>query len=519
MVSFFFGGGGWGGCLFSSFLFLFSLLGFCFFLFCFVFIFQCVLGLLFFFEDGLGFSLFVLFFEPQLHVDLYCLFSVLVLVCLFACVNSLKKKIFPFFVLFCFALFLFVLFVSWVSLFFFFFFVFFFFLLFLIAFSSFSLFFGLFSSFFLFCFLFCWLSLSLFFCFYFILFFTAFWGCCFSLGTDWVIASLFCFFEPQLQENLWLLATRTCDASWWYRGHCRSGPRHLSPRSRVCAQEWHRKDIHSHIHSHPTMHTLKTKSKTLNSPNMTASFSCPLPVQCGGGRRPGSLADAPQDCSTSEAFSPRTVLTENICRCVQHILQHFPTVMPFLTTSTITFSCLASAAHQADSWWLGHVEPDDVIIPDIAGQALDIFLHGPESAHKNGIVKTFTHTYIPIHPCTLLKKEKEKKEKRRRAKCSTHQTWCFGLLVLFLSNVVVGDGKEALQILLSTAPTSKAFSPRTVLTENICRWVQQTIEHSPAIMPFLTTSTITFSWLPFTHTSIPIQPCTLIIQRAKPSTH
>ena len=253
----------------------------------------------------------------------------------------------------------------------------------------------------------------------------------------------------------------------------------------------------------------------LNSPNMMLWFTGPLPVQCCGGRRPGSFADPPQHYSTSEASS-RTKLTENICRCVQQILQHFPATVPFLTTSTITFSCLASAAHQADSWWLGHVEPDDVIIADIAGQALDIFLHGPESAHKNGIAKTFTHTYIPIHPCTLLKK---KKKRRRRAKCSTHQTWCFGLLVLFLSNVVVGDGKEALQILLSTAPTSEAFSPRTVLTENICRWVQQTIEHSPAIMPFLTTSTITFSWLPFTRTSIPIHSCTLIIQRAKPSTH
>ena len=56
--------------------------------------------------------------------------------------------------------------------------------------------------------------------------------------------------------------------------------------------------------------------------------------------------------------------------------------------------------------------PDDVIA-DIAGQALDIFLHDPESAQKNDIVKTFTHTSIPIHPCTLLK---------QRAKPSTHQT-------------------------------------------------------------------------------------------------
>ena len=94
-------------------------------------------------------------------------------------------------------------------------------------------------------------------------------------------------------------------------------------------------NIHSHIHSHPPIHTPNTKS-VINSLNVTPSLSCPLPVQSGGGRRPGSLADAPHDCSTSEAFSPRTVLTENICRCVQHKFQHFPTTMAFLTTSTIT---------------------------------------------------------------------------------------------------------------------------------------------------------------------------------------
>ena len=97
----------------------------------------------------------------------------------------------------------------------------------------------------------------------------------------------------------WLLVTRTRGA-WWcrYRGHWRSGPRHLSPRSRVCAQEWHCEDLHSHIQSHSPMHTPKKKKKkkkkrqTLNSPNMTLSLSCPLPVQTGSGRPPGSLADA-----------------------------------------------------------------------------------------------------------------------------------------------------------------------------------------------------------------------------------
>ncbi len=107
---------------------------------------------------------------------------------------------------------------------------------------------------------------------------------------------------------------------------------------------------HTSIPIHPCVLLKQTKSKILNSLNMIPSFTCPLPVQCGGGRRPGSLADAPHDCSTTEAFSPRTVLTENICRCVQHILQHFPTTMAFLTASRITFSCLASAAPQADSW-------------------------------------------------------------------------------------------------------------------------------------------------------------------------
>ena len=72
--------------------------------------------------------------------------------------------------------------------------------------------------------------------------------------------------------------------------------------------------------------------------------------------------------------------------------------MPFLTPSAITLSCLVSAAVQADSWRLGHVEPDDVVVADIARQALDICLHGPESAHKNGIVKINIHSHIHFHP-------------------------------------------------------------------------------------------------------------------------
>ena len=126
----------------------------------------------------------------------------------------------------------------------------------------------------------------------------------------------------------WLLVTRTRGA-WWcrYCGHCRSGPRHLSPRSRVCAQEWHRKDIHSHIHSHTPMHTpeIRQKNKTQQQQNTQltehdafnyCSSSCPV---CWWATFRKLVT-----CSTSEALSPRTVLIENICESVPEILQHSP---------------------------------------------------------------------------------------------------------------------------------------------------------------------------------------------------
>ena len=107
---------------------------------------------------------------------------------------------------------------------------------------------------------------------------------------------------------------------------------------------------HTCIPIHPCTLLKQTKSKILNLLNMILSFTCALPVQCRAGGRPGSLVDAPQDCSTTEAFSPSTVLTEIFCRCVQHIFPHFPTTMAFLTASTIISSCLTLAAPQADSW-------------------------------------------------------------------------------------------------------------------------------------------------------------------------
>ena len=123
----------------------------------------------------------------------------------------------------------------------------------------------------------------------------------------------------------WLLVTLTRGA-WWcrYRGHCRSGPRHLSPRSRVCAQEWHWKDIHSHIHSHTPMHTPKKVQKqqqqnaqlTKHDAFVSWSYSCAVcwwPIF----RKLGTW-------STTDALSARTLLTENICESVQEILQLSP---------------------------------------------------------------------------------------------------------------------------------------------------------------------------------------------------
>ena len=137
-----------------------------------------------------------------------------------------------------------------------------------------------------------------------------------------------------------------------------------------------------------------------------------------------------------------------------------------------------------DSWRLVHVVSADVVIADVGDQALDIFLHGHVQSLRTRMASE-RHSLTHPFPSTLLK---------QRAKPSTHRTLRLRLVVLFLSSVVVGDGQEAWQMLISTAPTSEDFSPRTVLTENICRCVQQ-IEHRPAIMPFLTTSTITFSCL------------------------
>ena len=95
------------------------------------------------------------------------------------------------------------------------------------------------------------------------------------------------------------------------------------------------------------------------------------------------------------------------------------------------------------------MEPDDVVIANNGGQALDIFLHRPDSASKNGILKANIHPYIQSHsPMRTLKQTKTKP--------STHQTRRLRLLVLFLSNVVLGDDQEVRHVLRKAAPLRRS---------------------------------------------------------------
>ena len=118
------------------------------------------------------------------------------------------------------------------------------------------------------------------------------------------------------------------------------------------------------------------------------------------------------------------------------------------------------------------MEPDDVVNADIARQAPDIFLHGPESANKNGILKTFTHSSIPIRPCTLLKKNTHKQQ-QQNAQLTKHDAFSYW----FSSYPVCW---WATFRIFGTCSTSEALSPKTVLTENSCESVQQILQHSLA---------------------------------------
>ena len=154
-------------------------------------------------------------------------------------------------------------------------------------------------------------------------------------------------------------------------------------------------------------------------------------------------------------------------------MQHFPTTMPFLTASRITLSCMASTAPQADSWWLGHVEPDNVVIADIAGQALDIFLHGPVCAQQWHCkdIHSHIHSHTPMHTPKI--RQKTTTQQQQNAQLTKHDAF-----VYCSSSCPVCWWATFRKI--GTCSTSEALSPRTVLTENICESVQVIHQDSPA---------------------------------------
>ena len=125
----------------------------------------------------------------------------------------------------------------------------------------------------------------------------------------------------------WLLVTRTRGAWWCVIADI--GGQALDIRLHG-PESANKNDIvntftKTSIPIHPGTLLKQTNSKTLNSPNMTPLFSCPLTVQCAGGRRPANLAPAPHDCYTSESSSPRTVLTETFVRVFNNITwQQYP---------------------------------------------------------------------------------------------------------------------------------------------------------------------------------------------------
>ena len=101
-------------------------------------------------------------------------------------------------------------------------------------------------------------------------------------------------------------------------------------------------------------------------------------------------------CSTTDNLSPRTLLTKkNFCESVQEILQYRPAKKKKKTKKKRKFN-----------------SPKQQILQ-----------HSPAKNKKN-------------------------KNNNR----STHQTWCLSLLVLFLSNVEVGNGQETWRMLLRTDP-------------------------------------------------------------------
>ena len=131
--------------------------------------------------------------------------------------------------------------------------------------------------------------------------------------------------------------------AWWclHHRHWRSGSPHLSPQSRVCADDGHCEVIHSLTHSFPFTHShskinLRAKPKTHQTrciQLVVLFLSCCCPKWW---RTSVKVAACSSGLAYFGAFSPKTVLEKTVGRRVWQKLHHSRTTLPFLITYTMT---------------------------------------------------------------------------------------------------------------------------------------------------------------------------------------
>ena len=131
--------------------------------------------------------------------------------------------------------------------------------------------------------------------------------------------------------------------AWWclHHRHWRSGSPHLSPQSRVCADDGHCEVMQSLTRSFPFTHShskinLRAKPKTHQTGCIQLVVLFPPAAVQSGGWHPWRLLPAPQGLPTLEAFSPKTVLEKTVGTRVRQKLHHSRPTLPFLITYKMT---------------------------------------------------------------------------------------------------------------------------------------------------------------------------------------
>ena len=83
--------------------------------------------------------------------------------------------------------------------------------------------------------------------------------------------------------------------------------------------------------------------------------------------------------------------------------------MSAITTSSVS-TC---PSHQESAWGAADARQERVVVEVV----------------RNGIVKSFTHTSTPIHPCTLLNnkkgRERKKKNKKKNVQLTKHDAFIY----------------------------------------------------------------------------------------------